>query len=128
MKKTLKDFARAVEVVHSELLFEGRDEDWEVKENDYDAMMAISYLEMARCCLMKEHQKRLAAPLKPGSVRFLNTLETCEHLRIGRATLDRLVRDGMPVSWVGRKRTFFMPDCRAWLELRGKRGASARST
>ena len=54
----------------------------------------------------------------------LTTLEACASLRISRATLDRLVREGMPVSWVGRKRLFRMSDCRAWLNLRGKRGAS----
>jgi hypothetical protein len=52
--------------------------------------------------------------------------ELAKALRTSIATVDRLVREGMPSEIVGTRRRFDLAPCRAWLAARGRKPTSKR--
>ena len=65
--RTLRDFAKRVEDIRLELLFEGKDEPWELLEGDHDAMIALQHMEIAYWTLLKVHDARVEAQKKKQS-------------------------------------------------------------
>ena len=53
----------------------------------------------------------------------LTSSEACAALKISKATLSRLVADGLPVSFTGTRRRFYLGDVKRWLDARGRKAA-----
>src|SRR5690606_11871982 len=52
----------------------------------------------------------------PVSEVYLTRSELIRVLKVSLSTLDRLVGDGMPFTWVGRHRLFELEKVRCWLD------------
>ena len=48
--------------------------------------------------------------------RYLNTKELCETLKIGEATLYRLLNQGLPHLKIGNRNRFVLEDVVQWLK------------
>jgi excisionase family DNA binding protein len=57
----------------------------------------------------------------------LTKQQVAKALGVSCSTIDRLVREGMPVVHVGDHRRFDLADCGPWLRARGKRATSAKT-
>ncbi len=62
-----------------------------------------------------------AAPTPSPGQRLATKSELARELSCSTATVDRMVREGMPFVAVGRTRRFDLADCRAWCEARTER-------
>ncbi len=66
----------------------------------------------------------VAAPVPasdPDPTGLLSRGALGKHLSRSVATVDRLVLEGMPCTFVGDGKRFDLAECRAWLVARGKR-------
>lgn len=60
---------------------------------------------------------------------LLSKAQLAKKLAVSVATVDRLVKEGMPIAaHVGDARRFRLEQCRAWCATRGKRPTKAKAT
>jgi hypothetical protein len=71
----------------------------------------------------------IVAPVKtaePEPTGLLSRRALAKHLSRSVATVDRLVLEGLPHSFVGDSKRFDLQDCLDWLAARGKRATKAK--
>ncbi len=66
-------------------------------------------------------ERQLIVPQLEASA--LTSSEACAALKISKATLSRLVADGLPVTFAGTRRRFNLTDVQRWLNQRGSKAA-----
>ncbi len=65
-------------------------------------------------------RRALAEQCPPQAARLLSRGELAKALGTSLASIDRLVREGLPREAVGARSRFDLPSCRQWLAQRGK--------
>lgn len=67
----------------------------------------------------------VALAMPPAPSGSLVKAELAKALRVSLATVDRLVREGMPCELVGARRRFDLEACRVWLAARGRKSTAS---